>query len=1253
MKMKTKRKNLVWMALLAFLLAPLSLRAQSVTVSPQTGNLIAALSQASTEVGFQRGWRAMWRHEQLAMNFVTGDNPKLTEGGELAVPAGNMNYKTTDGVEQLILIGGSIDDSYFVLSLPKGYRFKGYKIEFLNNMNGTTYANFTFSSATKTFKEHPSMVSGDTLTMNKDVVLATTGQMSSSNESTVYTIERNSMSADDMGNQLYFHLERGSSNAFCALTVKSFTVYFTAEGTFEAPITSASPDVNKRSMVSAPFKTNKIDIGAIQPRTFGSGSSAVTFYAYTYANVRDLDAYAYIYQNDAVQDGIPMDVATTKKISAVTVDDKEYFAFENGVYYVEPPTLVYSQTGLSYPIGFRVVGAKLTPQWGSSVTGGTETRTNYYITFNSGGTTYYLNDQLRFTTTKFAWSYDSSNGAVFTGSGDNIRYLACQGSGSTRTLSFSSQPPSNSSSNPGYYDLIVYTRDGVTYIGWDSDDSYYRYYLRGTTSASTTPSVVRRGYSSIQNPAEWTIEVETVTHPSFTPGSYTLKVYDKTGQTVVGSASVSSASNAGTAIEWHEYNNDAVKFEISGLEEGKQALVDVSIFMQALNPYIDKMEVTCHDGDNQLSLSQEFDAADFKVSGGVFNFYIPSAYASKDLTFSFENLWSQYGDQTYYTGTDKERSGYARYSFVTSTYFEPIDLNGDNGLYDNAYSPDASYVNKVKATKAGNIRFMFNNAEELDSESGATTTNYLKENPFTVANYIGSTDPDHTGTGTAETGDFIDCILNATDNHSDIYYLFVSDETRYNIAPSTAWQHRYYAFYRMDISLATQTYDPKLTWTKVYDKTCYIKNGAETNESMWGLKLQTVLKGTNTPVEGYMNVKDIDDAITADLGKTNCPTTADQILYVDGSELYSIINSTVTTTPTDGSDPVTTTMTLETLKDRVATNALFYLPSRTTTTLDNFASKTTGGGFRANKDIVITDKEPFFAPYNITVDVDNRAYYERLVTLNKYGKVQNASLIMPFKVLVDEATGVHTNVDGTSFSLHTMQSGNSLAVKDEQLTAYFPTLDKVTMTEANKPYMVKLEDNQVPASDKDYSFVVSQSGAPIVATSGMNSDYTYTSTASTGSVTTGEAQGNYTFTPTGTYAGKYVPKDDNIFYFAKNLFWSSKDLNRPNVSIYPFRAYYKTQSTSRVSPTSLQVFFGTNEDEMEDAIRDLKEKNMDMSLRAGKGTITVAAAEDCNVRINGINGISRHNLDMNAGETRTISVPAGVYVVNGVKILVK
>lgn len=1210
---KTIMRKRFTLALLSLLLVPLGMMAQTVTVGPESGNLIAALSESSQEVGFARGWRAMWRHEQLPLNLVTGDNPDLTVGGELKIPAGNMNYRTTDGVEQLLLIGGSIDDSYFVLSLPKGYRFKGYKIELLNNMNGESYANFNFDSATKTFVEHSGNFSG--------AIVATTGQMAQNNETKVYTIERTSLTADDMGNQLYFHLVRGSKRAFLALTVKSFTVYFTAEGTFEAEAKSVSKGV-ARSMVTSPFSTNKIDIGAIQPRKSEDGTQ--TFYAYTYSNVKDLDANVYIYQSDAVLDGVPMDVAATKKIYPVEVDGNEYFAFGNGVYYAEAPTQVYSQTGLTYPVGFRVVGAKFTPQWGTETPGGSEVRYYYYITYTSGGTTYYLNDQLRFTTNKFGWYYDETNGAIYTGSGANIRYLSCEGNGlNTRTLSFSTNPPSSDSSNPGYYDLIVYTRGRRTYIGWNANYSDYRWYLTGTTVSTAVPTVVRGNNT---NAAGWVgAGQQTVTFPTYKPGAYTLNVYDKTGATVVASKTVNSSADAGTAIDLSDkatygYNNDAIKFEISGLPEGCTALVDVSLFMQALNPYIDQMSITCHDSKNQLSLSQPFTANDFKVAGEAFNFYIPDAYKNADLTFTFEDLWSQYGDNTYYTGALK-KDGYARYSFVTSPYFEKVDQNEDNGLYNNPnYSPDASYVDKVKASKAGNIRFKFNNAENLDSESGQTTTSYLEEYPFTVANYIGSEDPD----GGTVVGALEECTLNAQTAKSDTYYLFTADETRYNIAPSSAWQHRYYAFYRMDINLETHTYDPKLTWTKVYDKTCYNKDGQVGEESMWGLKLSTVDHDTQQEVTGYLTVDEINDAITTAIAATgeDHPTDFKQIIYVDGSDLYSILSSG---------------LTLQQLKAKFAENSLFYLPANTTSTLDNFAYKpngwATGNAFRAGKDIVLTDNRPFYAPYDIQVDTDNKAMYKRLLSKSNYDKEWQASLIMPYVLKVDN--GVHTNVDGTKFTLHTMQAENALKSEGEGLSAYafFPELKEVDITEANKPYFVKVDKDEL-SSEGGVSFVVSQTGTLIKATTGMSNDYTFVGTSSNGTITKGKGAGSYKLTPTGSYSGQSVDKTKNIFYFANSEFVNSADYNyNAQIKFSPFRAFYSTEGTTANSMVNtLSIVFGEGIGDEATGIE---------TIENGVNSI------DINAPVYDLQG--RKMADSIIGATLT----RGIYVIKGQKFIVK
>ena len=1242
-----KKLNLAWMVLLAFLLSPLSLRAQSVTVDPTTGNLVASLT-VENETGFENGWSAMWRHEQLPLTFTTADTEDLTESGEIATPACNIWAQNSN----LIIGGGMRPDLYCVLSLPKGYRFKGYKMVLLNNLNNTTINSMRTGSQTKVMYE-----TDNTFNITNYKARGyysdspNTYQMGGTNSSTrEYVIEREAgTDVSSMGNQLYFRLNHTyTNNRYVYVTIKSFTVYFTAEGTFEAEAKPASADV-ALSLVRSPFKTNKIDIGKLEQRE----KNNKTFFAYTYTNVRDIDAHTYIYQEDAIAGGVPMNVAPVKKIHPVTIGGNQYFAFENGIYYVESPTLVYSQTGLSYPIGFRIVGAKFTPQWGSAVTGTSENKTLYYITYTSGGTTYYLNDLLHFTTTRFGWNYDSTTKNLYVGSGNNAEYLACEGSGGTRTLTLSY-------ANGSYYNLEVFTQSGVTYVGWADGGTWegnaQSFYLIGTTDSSAPVQMVRSYQSADHSTAARVSSgTESVTYASYTPGAYTLNIYDKTGTSVAATKTVNSASDAGTAIELTDhyvYNNDAVKFEITGLAEGRQALVDVSVFMQALNPYIDQMNIICHDNADQLSLSQNFTAENFMVSGGKFNFYIPTEYSTSDLHFTFSDLWSQYGDNTYYTGNSTlQKDGYARYSFVTSPYFELIDQNGDNGLYDDAYDPNAVYTNKVIATKAGNIRYKFNNAEGLDNENPAPNTNYLEEYPFTAANYVGSTDPD----GSSTTGAFVDCTMNAQDTESTIYFLFTADETRYNIAPSTAWQHRYYAFYRMEIDLQTSSYDPKLTWTKVYDETCFVKDGAEAHDAMFGLKLATVDHDTQAAMTGYLTVKQISDAVTAALGSTNAPTTADQILYMDGSDLYSIINSSVT------SGGTTTTMTLENLKNMMADNVLIYLPENMTSTLPNIAYKpsewTTGTPFRAATNIELTDRAPFYAPYDIQVDTDKEAVYERQISKDSYGKVQNASLIMPFQLKVED--GKHTNTDGTYFTLHKMQTNQSIELQGGKPYAYFPSeLADVTVTAPHTPYLVNLEESQNSSKD-GISFLVSQTGTLIKATTGAtaaNDGYTYFFGGETSQGTVAEGGtyegGTYTLTNQGTYAGQAIDKTKGVFYFARNRFVNSAELasSIETVKIYPFRSYYKVAGSARGFST-MNVIFG--EGTVEDAILDLEEKQADMVVRAGRGTLTITSAVDNTVRINGINGISHYNLGLGAGESKTVRVPAGVYVVNGAKILVK
>ena len=1224
----------ITLALLSLLLVPLGMMAQSVTVSPSSGNLIACLSY-DTEAGFGDGWSSTWKHEQLPLTFTVKDSYQ----GEF-VPAGNMCAYNN----QLVIDGGPSIDLYCELSLPKGYRFKGYKLVLLNNINGKSLVNTAHGHVAKVMYETDESYSLEGYKVrgaysDNDEEYTMGGTDEDNSDTREYVLERHSQTDTDMGNQLFFRLNHlAPDDGYFGVTIKSFTVYFTAEGTFaaEAKPTSRGPVT---SLVSSPFETSKIDIGAVQFQTDGNQH---TYYAYKHVNERNIKGYTYIYQDNAIQGDIPMNVAEQKRIHPITIGSTNYYAFENGTYYVEPPILVYSQTGLSYPIGFRVVGAEFIPRWNSSdVASVTQNQTNYYITYTSGGETYYLNDQLRYTTTKFAWSYDSSTKGIYTGSGDDQKWLSCEGSADTRYLTYSySKPNSTTNTDPGWYDLIVFTRNNRTYIGWDASSGRNRYYLQGTTDATANPTVLRNSYT---NAAGWSNEPGTVTLAGYSPGNFTLTIFQKddTDETKVYGTPVQIDNGTDTdlnkIITVNGFNNDAVKFNISGLPSGKQAIVDVKLKLQALNPYIDKMNINCN-LTGLPSVTQEFTAEDFKVSGGEFQFYIPNGYTG-DVNFTFSDLWSSYGDNTYYTGSDLETDGLARYSFVTSDYFEGVDEVGDKGLYDPTYNSNASYTNKVVTNKAGNIRFKFNNADKL---LNTTTTperpiNYLEEYPFSVPAYVGSANPD--ASDGKPVGAFVPVTLNTQTQTSGTYYVIVADETRYNIAPSKAWQHRYYAYYRLGINLNTETFNPKYTWTKVYDNTCIwdAEQNKDVDKSMWGLKLNTVASNNpNKIVEGYLKVEDINAAITAALDPDNntAPASPDQILYVDGSELYTIQSS--------GDN------TLQSIMDKLAPNALFYLPANTTSTEDNFAYKTTTGSFMAGKDIVITDKQPFFAPYAITLDKDKGvARYTREVTWEKYGATTKQSLILPFDLQL--SSGTFSSSSATFNVTKLTDADFADDAKKDCVTATFAKVNE-DIAPANTPYMVDI------TSPSDGTFVIEQIGGTIQPTTGMKSDYMFYDTA-VGAKYNGA---DHTFYPRGSFSGKiYDAKEDdfrgsNVFFYygSKDMFRSSAALSSgyKNLYAYPFRSFYGYSAAPGAK--MLSSFMFSYGDEETDGVSDIA-KRIDLAVQSGKGYVRITAGKDANVRVSTLNGMQMAKEQMYAGDTRTINLPSGIYIINGMKIIVK
>ena len=1167
--------------------------AQSVTVEPSTGNLIVALTEG-TEVGFTGGWGAMWRHEQLPLSFTVADYVDLTDGGEIARPAGNLYDKNG----QLVVLGGQSPlNGYMVLSLPKGYRFTGYKMVLVNDNIGVNFPGYgRIGGIQKSFYETDKTFDFSNYIRRAETANHTWTMAASNEPNTEYVIQRTSLTDDDMSNQLYFCLRLHAENSYAVLTIKSFEVYFTAEGNFSTDLQPA--DVGStRSVVMSPFKTSKIDIGGLKRET----KEGKTFFAYNYNNVRDLDGYTYLYQSDAVtDDGVAVEGEEIKHIYSVKVDGKNQYAFGEGTYYVESPTTIHTQSGLEAPVGYRIVGAKFTPLWGTETQEHSEYKTNNYITYTSDGTTYYLNDQLRFTTNKFAWNQDTY-GNIYATEG---RYLSCTGSGRTRTLSWSND-------EDGDWNLRL-NNNYIYFSSW----TYGTLYLKGRTDGATAQLT-----SGNDNRARWGSVQETVTIPAYKPGTYTLNVYDKKGANPH-AIEISSATDSDLDVVYDmgKLNNDAVKFSISGLQEGKQALVAITVEMQALNPYINSMDIVCKDPTEQLRLTQTFTAENFMVSGGSFKFYIPSdpQYATADMSFSFENLWSKDGDETY----EGEGKGFARYSFVSSPYFATVDGVGDDGLYDDAYDPELASTTKIYATNVGNIRFKFNNAEDL----GANTqgTGYLEENPFSVSAYLGSEDPD----GTEETGAFDQIVLNASipNQKSDVAYLFTADETRYNIAPTTAWQHRSYAFYRMDVELEAKSYTADLTWEKLYDNTCYAdqdENGkdVDASKSMWGVKLGTLDNGNK--VEGYLSVGEIAQSIAAAFTSAgnNHPTSQDQILYVDASDLKTIVSS-----QDEDGNPVT----VESINAMLAPNSLFFLPKNMTSTADNIAYKTTSGSFNAGRNIVLTDRKPFYSPYDIQVGAaPNYAMYTRDITWAKNGNVTNASIIVPFEIGVNNE-GLHDDGEGNKFYVHEIAGTNCLSDNPELDidNIHMLPVEGVKKTEPNTPYVVKVESVAETAGDAKPSFIVKQTGALVKATTGMNSNYEFAGTPGTG-------KNSVTFTPTGSFSGKKLAKaSNNVYYFANNMFLDIKTLTySSDLYVYPFRAYFRTSGSAGSAAKKLNIFYGENFDTT--SINRLDEEPMTV---------------DPNAPVYDVYGRKIAN---SVREIAGKKLPRGIYVVNGAKFNVK
>lgn len=1172
--------------LLAIWLVGTPVKAQNVVVSPSTGKLIAAYT-SGTEEGFQNGCSALWRHNQLPLTITVADDGKLTAGKELANPANNLGFRD----DKMVLLGGRKHDSYMLVSLPRGYRFTGYSITLQNNLNGVTAFGAKWGAINKWFYETNSNFDlSNPLGTAKDAKGNT--KMSGSNsqdKSGEFTLSRQ---GTDMGNRLYFILHKGQDALF-GVTIKSFELHFSIDKFTVALNVNPISENEKKSLVEAPFKINKPELGEIKPHSYNGN----TYYSYNYENVADMIAYNSLYQQDAVdkKTGNASDnVAKTKTISCLVNGGKKWFGLGNNTYYVESPTTIKNANGTDMPVGYRITGAKLTCSWGTnSPTAG------YVITYNNGDEFYYLgigeNNDLKFTTSPSVWQMDDE-GHLYQGK----QYIYKKNNNGLYT---------GSSSN---YAATFKIEDGkLTYKTY-----YLTYTTNGDAELTTDPSKAVNIFSN-----------DAYNVPT---SDYTVKLFGTNTKKPVQTETISSADDSKEKVlEVTGLNNDAVMFTVDGLPEGSQALVSVELTMEALNPYIHSLDIVSHDDSNGSSktITQTFTASNFMVRGEHFTFHVPKNQTGA-WWFSFENLKSDYADDTYY---DQKGTGNSRYCFVSSDYY-----THNTDLYQ--AKPDASFVDKVKTVKAGTKPFRFSNIDELVNTSTSQDIKYLEEYPFTLEAY-----------GKENFGKF-----ELGDGKKNIAYLFTCDETRYNIAPTTATQHRYYAYYLMDIEIEKKEYQPKFSFKKVYDSSLATTANGDDTSSQWGVEVTTTEQdGTDY---GYLSLNTIMKGLSAAIhgGTTSDhPTEMRQLLYMDLSKLNEVIVS-----ENAGVSPYAETLA------SLSPNAVIYLPYGTTVTnTDNCAAATTKeGAFYATGNIILTDKSPLYIPYQINVRAEHYAKYTRNITVSKYGKARNATIMLPFTLSID-GNGEHTNSgdagDGLSFTVNTLQKekcisygqregGNEINEGKGYYVHFIPYTSSTEHTEANVPYMVNV--TKAPNAE-DVSFTALEYGSNIMATTQVETDGKITGDPCTGIYD----NKNVTLTPVATYCGTQLNKiASKCFYWGNNFFNSSWTLsaNYDKVNIRPFRSWFSCEGFSTAKAATLYAFFGENT-ATATGISNVEQKTDGLTIEGTAGALLIRSPYSQTLDIRNTQGILVKRVTLRAGEQSETYLPAGIYIAAGKKVMVK
>lgn len=1151
--------------------------AQTVSISPNTGNVISVASYE--DESHLDDFGGVWVHNQLPMTLVTSDKSDLMKSGMMKEHANNVAVVD----DCLVFASGSpvTTVNHMSLSLPKGYRFTSYKI--VMDYEKDSDAPSTFKEMDGTFKN----LKGSSVTVSR----GDKGKI----------LQRTSLNNTDMGNILYFYQEH--TEGMARVKVTSFVVTFECTDKFNESLHAGVTDLaNPVSCIALPFQTHRTDLGKIEETT----KEGYTSYKYDYKNVKDLSADFLLYDQKGVVNGTAVaGTAGDGAISSVYYNGQLTFVgLKNNTYWLETPTDAITQNDKRTPVGYRIVGARLLYA-NNAHSIGFQKGDNIYITDGNGR---YMNSSLEFTTTKVEWTYDK-DGKVWTKSGNSTYYLRhYTGSFLFPTVSLKTTTKAKQAS--------VYNTKGLNLFYGSVENAYIISYDASGNAVYD------------KDPKNNAVVVNANPTPETSTG-FTIKLYDKTGEAVAQQAKVDANHVEGDLV-LEKINNDAIKLQIEGLEEGQEAFVCFQVQLEALNPYIDKMDITCTQPSGEQALKKQYLADDFTIgTDGKVDFGVPSNFGTTGLKFAFDGLHSKSADETYPAGQVGE---YSRYHFVMSDYYKHIGENLQDHRSDAA---DYDCTKKIRVDEAGDKAFRCNNSDLFKAGTTGSATFYYEEYRYSNAAY------------NTQGGQWKEMVVNNGDDYVK-RYIVVCDETRYNIAPTTTPRHAIYAYYSTDLKLTTVDYKPEITYTKVYDD-AVIPTGPDKNYYVGAtLRLKDKAGSLLPEGTGYAFTKQIIDQINADIAahKTNAPVDANHVLYFDASKVNSLLFSSNNAEWGQ----------LEDLKRDLGMNALIFLPTGVTDNHDNVATKSlSGDDFIAENNIVLEDQWPFYSPYDIRINAANEVSYKRFVANNNDTK-QWVSIVLPFTVAVNTEGQYINEDDKCDFTFFKMNTTNAFSKPNQSgeliftdIDAHFSPYTGVETTQPNDAYIVRIDRAEMTEKDAKLMFILRQRGSTIVKTPVGR---TIHGIASSGTI---DGQ-NIELTPQATFSGAEVDKAKGIFYFNKDKFVSSLALNISNtVKVLPFRSYYDCtgMGTGKRNIRYINISLEPNNTPTDIQEVTSKATNAGFVFSSQAGQLTVKATKDLRVNVRNVSGQTIDVKALKAGESHSVKLPSGIYVVNGTKVMVR